>query len=301
MGIDLVTLALAKGYADKQIKEAEMGSIVLDSGLAKTGYAADAAAVGKALATKISFTEAQELTAEQKMQVKENIGAFVYDWHGVLMNPSSTIPGKFIANVSETTQNVSDWDKLLSLTSAVDSRFNLLYRLDDICRVSCFPSHLKHSDDVAINHITNYIFPELDKMIDEGVLIPGNNGYVDWYYVHTANTGSIHGITEIKISYDKTNGVLNLIKTDNSRVQRYWYMSGYGFMTNTQTPDVDTTLTVGGAPADAKVVGEALTLKADIPSETDAIELATELELISPAAADDGSIYTDENGAIYSL
>lgn len=35
--------------------------------------------------------------------------------------------------------------------------------------------------------------------------------------------------------------------------------------------------------------------------EEDAIELVTEIGLISPVAAEDGSIYTDENGALYSL
>jgi hypothetical protein len=35
--------------------------------------------------------------------------------------------------------------------------------------------------------------------------------------------------------------------------------------------------------------------------ETDAIELAAKMGLVAPAAAEDGSIYTDENGAMYSL
>jgi len=35
--------------------------------------------------------------------------------------------------------------------------------------------------------------------------------------------------------------------------------------------------------------------------EIDAIEIVTELELVSPVAAEDGSIYTDENGVLYSL
>ena len=35
--------------------------------------------------------------------------------------------------------------------------------------------------------------------------------------------------------------------------------------------------------------------------EIDAIEIVTALELVSPVAAEDGSIYTDENGDIYSL
>ena len=35
--------------------------------------------------------------------------------------------------------------------------------------------------------------------------------------------------------------------------------------------------------------------------EIDAIELATKTGLVSPTTADDGAIYTDENGVIYSL
>lgn len=35
--------------------------------------------------------------------------------------------------------------------------------------------------------------------------------------------------------------------------------------------------------------------------ESDAIELVAEIGLVSPAAADDGAIYTDENGDVYTL
>jgi hypothetical protein len=35
--------------------------------------------------------------------------------------------------------------------------------------------------------------------------------------------------------------------------------------------------------------------------EIDAIEIATEIGLIAPVVAEDGSIYTDKNGNIYSL
>ena len=39
----------------------------------------------------------------------------------------------------------------------------------------------------------------------------------------------------------------------------------------------------------------------DEVEEEDAIELATKMELVSPVTAEDGSIYTDENGVIYTL
>ena len=41
-------------------------------------------------------------------------------------------------------------------------------------------------------------------------------------------------------------------------------------------------------------------LKSEV-EEVDAIELAAKMGLVSPAAAEDGSIYTDENGVLYSL
>lgn len=37
------------------------------------------------------------------------------------------------------------------------------------------------------------------------------------------------------------------------------------------------------------------------PDEADALALATEMGLIEPTTASDGSIYTDENGVIYTL
>ena len=41
-------------------------------------------------------------------------------------------------------------------------------------------------------------------------------------------------------------------------------------------------------------------LKSEV-EEIDAIEIAVEMGLVLPTTAEDGSIYTDENGALYSL
>lgn len=49
MGIDVVTLALAKGYTDEKIRDAAFGDIPLDTTLTKKGQAADAATVGDRL------------------------------------------------------------------------------------------------------------------------------------------------------------------------------------------------------------------------------------------------------------
>jgi hypothetical protein len=42
--------------------------------------------------------------------------------------------------------------------------------------------------------------------------------------------------------------------------------------------------------------------RSEMPDEFDALEIVAEMELIEPpVVADDGSIYTDENGDIYTL
>lgn len=70
--------------------------------------------------------------------------------------------------------------------------------------------------------------------------------------------------------------------------------------------DLDKTLTQEGAAADAKAVGDIINaygwndLK-NKPNEQDAFEILSELEIVSPAMASDGSIYTDKNGVVYSL
>lgn len=45
---------------------------------------------------------------------------------------------------------------------------------------------------------------------------------------------------------------------------------------------------------------EEVVLRSEIEEE-DAIELVADMGLVSPVVAEDGSIYTDENGALYSL
>lgn len=44
-----------------------------------------------------------------------------------------------------------------------------------------------------------------------------------------------------------------------------------------------------------------LDMKIDRSEIPNALEFAIELELISPVAAEDGAVYTDENGILYSL
>lgn len=52
--MDLITLALSKNYTDKRIEKAQIGEMELDTTLTKQGFAADAKAVGDAIAASSS-------------------------------------------------------------------------------------------------------------------------------------------------------------------------------------------------------------------------------------------------------
>lgn len=75
MGIDVVTLALAKGYTDGKIQDAAFGDVPLDTSLTKKGQAADAKAVGDAigkLSGGIAVTGAKVGQTVQIAEVDEN-------------------------------------------------------------------------------------------------------------------------------------------------------------------------------------------------------------------------------------
>lgn len=73
MGIDVVTLTLAKGYTDEKIRDAAFGDVSLDTSLTKKGQAADAKAVGDAIADKVDKSEIA--TEEDVMDMLSELGA----------------------------------------------------------------------------------------------------------------------------------------------------------------------------------------------------------------------------------
>lgn len=74
--MDLIALALAKNYTDKQIEKAEMGDIELDKTLTKEGFAADAKAVGEAL-KNIDIPEASEQVQANWEQMDESAPDYI--------------------------------------------------------------------------------------------------------------------------------------------------------------------------------------------------------------------------------
>lgn len=86
MGIDVVTLALAKGYTDGKIRDAVFGDVPLDTSLTKKGQAADAKAVGDALESKIDESDVATDDEIIEMLTQEDMLPVVADFDGALLS-----------------------------------------------------------------------------------------------------------------------------------------------------------------------------------------------------------------------
>lgn len=85
-------------------------------------------------------------------------------------------------------------------------------------------------------------------------------------------------------------------------------VDGKGLSTNDYTTEEKEKLTGIEAGAQVNIQSDweqtdetAMDFIKNKPDEEDALKLVTEIGFIEPATASDGSIYTDENGAIFSL
>ena len=93
MGIDLTALSLAKQYTNKKIGQAELGETSLDTTLTKSGFAADAKAVGDAINDINANTVAcnVEINGEAKTNVADALNALAMTECGDSDTPSVPI------------------------------------------------------------------------------------------------------------------------------------------------------------------------------------------------------------------
>jgi hypothetical protein len=237
------------------------------------------------------------LTDEQRTQARANIGSLGYNWHTIYENGSTSIQ---FANYNENS-SISNWENGLNVSStngtygsALGEFLNSVY-------------YILRSGTVA--DVWVKLFVNAGKaLIDAGVLVE------DSTYIFACITSAQNKQVPEKIAFAS-------VRHRSSRKQwqiadaAEWRINRVATINDDYTIDistlatVDKTLTLSDYPADAKTVGDALALKADKTEvvlkneveEVDAIELAAKMGLVLPVAADDGSIYTDENGCVYSL
>lgn len=230
----------------------------------------------------------QDLTDEQKTQVRKNISK--YEWREGIF--SNTIKFKY-CDISEHI----NWEVAASMPDALGFNNNIVEYMAFMAKSLFESAPTANNDTIVKNIATNYkALRDAGGFSNSSIIIgfPDNDDNLGFSIQMYAASNDANKIT-IKI-YD--NNMHSNVKTG------YWIANSDGTVTKSiSTINLDATLAKESFYADAKAVGDALETKIDRSEveEIDAIEIATNTGLISPAAAEDGSIYTDENGALYSL
>ena len=280
----------------------------IDETLSIKGFSADAAAVGEALKSIkvdgfVSYTE-QTLTDEQKDQARKNIGATGLNLHVIYDSGTGSV---MYYAPDNSNGNVIDYEQAMQIPSTtMDNRSALYSFCADAYGIVLPNSKIKKNS-------AKKLAQNLAVLVDAGLVTIGRqyNFYFspksypkerlpnildDFYYigVYLLNN-NLYQVRNLR-RHDRGERDYTLIQADGT----------ISFDFNVLT---DKTLSVTDLAADAEVVGKELANKIDKTEvvlrneveETDAIELAIKTGLVSPVAAEDGSIYTDENGVLYTL
>ena len=239
----------------------------------------------------IKYNEVQELTDEQRKQARYNISKF--NW--ITFSDSY---GTYIYAISENSVN---YEIAKTITNATNN--GNINAMDDIISwlYSIVSEGAIASSSEAFLNTARGIASDCDALVNGGAI---SSNYV------------IKAVTCNKF-FEEANSQIFIEPIGNNIIHIYAYNYYYNTVINVHYDKNTDTITEfsskhsfitdnfssNGYAANAKAVGDALTTKIDRSEieEIDAIEILAETGLISPIAAEDGSAYTDENGAMYSL
>ena len=283
----------------------------IDETLSIKGFSADAAAVGEALKNIkvdgfISYTE-QTLTDEQKAQARANIGASEVI---ILPLPSSNTLG-------------SNETSMMMEVDIEDLEASCIYGVPAISGItSYYLTFIVNCDDGTKKIVTSYIGNITGKLFK---LTKANTIYTlhditdsNKYAVNVTDKSTSTNVIVTYGYYLTTDSTINYTPTGDYNPATKKYVDDAVSQVAESVGEVS--VLVGDASVSEQIttaLNESAVLYSASQtltneqkrqaqdnigfSETDAIELATNMRLVSPAAAEDGSIYTDENGVLYSL
>jgi hypothetical protein len=222
--MDLVTLALAKSYTDKEIQKAEMGDIQLDTELGKSGFAADSKAIKEYVDNAISQTSTWTLLHENSYQK-----VYLADYSNT---PIDIEKGKSLASPTSTSYD--------ALTAFIAACY-------EFCRGNRFTNYNYQAERIAQNGAI---------LVSEGVL----TGSLKISVSASANRNEYRNLSLIRAAKEGKKCWLITDNTDGSGARVATIFEDGTIGANT-CPLTDSTLSVEGVPADAKVVGEILATK----------------------------------------
>jgi hypothetical protein len=216
--MDLVTLALAKSYTDKEIQKAEMGDIQLDTGLGKSGYAADSGAVKEYIDNAMSQTST---------------------WISLYENQYQKIR---LADYSNTPIDI---EKGKSLSSPTSTSYDALTAFVAACYQFCKGGRNTNYEYFAKNITQN------GAVLKSGGVLTANQ-----YNISVSASLNKNEYRNIHLSRETLNGKAGWIITDNTdgSGNRIAVILDDGTIYANTCPLTDTTLTAPGIPADADAV-----------------------------------------------
>ena len=229
--MDLVTLALAKKYADKQIEKAELDDIELDKTLTKEGFAADAKAVGDAIANLDIGGNIEQVQVDWDQNDSSQID---YIKNRPFYESVSLIMNSDVCGFTRTFTNRDNW---FLPYSSVDTREKYRVTFDGI------------SYDV-------------ENQSTYGLTL-GDNGFMEYpFYVSATDDMDVWNITVRASDMDFEHTIqVAAVEGEIKKLDAKFLPDNFGGV------EIDTTLSIEGAAADAKAVGEAIASKEQLQAD----------------------------------
>lgn len=221
----------------------------------------------------VLYTE-QTLTDEQKTQARKNLGTDYYDWHKLNTNSNAYYSTWAADYFMDGSGSYPFWNEAMALPSPDDEQFSALYMF---LSAVAYMFH-KGADDFRIGRAAS----NGKALLDAGLMPTSQTAVI-------VAEGCIQKNTAVNCAvfnfwYRPASGDFRVVAT-NASTTRILRFSPDGTLLFDRLADNDKSLSIAGMPADAKAVGDALALKADLEhthddtyyteAEIDAMEFIT--------------------------
>lgn len=196
-------------------------------------------------ADTVQYVE-QELTDAQMAQARKNINANGFDWHALGEHNG------YAANMGNY-NSITDWDRLLAVPSSTNSSAPAFGELLTAASILLTGYDKSASKENALKEFNAAI----SDLSNAGISPSG------YRIVHTLDVENTNKYLFVVMQYNASNN--RWILTDQTGdVARFVAVTGDEIIDDTTLIYPDTTLSIDGRAADAKAVGQALDLKAEL-------------------------------------
>lgn len=277
----------------------------------------------------VKYTE-QTLTDEQRAQARANIAKYQYEWYTVKYSIFQNIVADY--HIVMDGSSSIDCELASNTTSVKLSSASALGSLAFFAKMA-FSGAVVNSSTLTTNIAA--AVAEFEAIKAAGALT-GNYLYL-CYQLDNEEPDFAFVLSE-EVEYENYTHSLQILvdNVNNSTGIIHWNNNTQEYENQVGRLHIDATLSMTGEYADAKATGDAINAVSALvgdtsvseqistaiqesvadwsqtdetaanyiknkPNETDALELVAEMGLVTPVAASDGSIYTDENGDVYTL